>query len=139
MTRWLYRSRLISEGVPAPKTDAGNLHSILYGAVLSPPSRARLFQWMLECKTAPTRLKAGLPPNWRIAHKTGAWIADRGHGPDERSASGDVGVLIPPVGAPVLVAAYTAGLERPQADIDRWFADVARSITMGIDKSRGRA
>jgi beta-lactamase class A len=116
-----------------PAAMLGNLHRILYGDVLSPSSRARLFGWLLRCQTGATRLKAGLPPSWRIAHKTGTWMPGRGHSRDERSAAGDVGVLIPPNGPPVLIAAYTAGSERPQAEIDRWFADLARSAVERIE------
>ncbi|MDB5481925.1 MAG: Beta-lactamase [Caulobacteraceae bacterium] len=119
-----------------PAAMLGNLHRILFGKTLSPSSRARLFGWMLECQTGPTRLKAGLPPSWRIAHKTGTWIPSHGHGAEERSASGDVGVLIPPVGGPVLIAAYAAGSERPQPDIDRWFAEVARSVAAKVESRR---
>jgi beta-lactamase class A len=84
---------------------------------------------LLDCKTGETRLKAGLPAGWRIAQKTGTldYHPDR---PTIRSgASGDVGVLFPPSGNPILIAAYTSGSSRPQADVDAWFASVAKSVT----------
>jgi hypothetical protein len=40
--------------------------------------------------------------------------------------AGDVGVLLPPTGAPLLVAVYCAGSRRPEADVDRFFATIAR-------------
>jgi beta-lactamase class A len=106
----------------------GNLQRILYGSTLTPVSRDRLFAWMLACKTGPSRLPAGLPPGWRIAHKTGTWALEPGHAPLDRAAAGDVGVLIPPSGKPILLAAYTAGSERPQAEIEAWFAALARAV-----------
>jgi beta-lactamase class A len=106
-----------------------NLHRVLYGRVLSATSRAILFQWMLECATGPTRLKAGLPAGWRIAHKTGTWMPFPNDGVRHRSASADLGVLLPPSGQPILVAAYTAGSKQPQPQIDQWFADLARSLS----------
>jgi beta-lactamase class A len=106
-----------------------DLDRLLYGAVLSAASRARLMGWLLGCETGETRLKAGLPAGWRIAHKTGTFWQEPGRG--ERNASGDVGVLLPPGGrAPILVVAYTAGSVAPQGEIDRWFADLARRVTL---------
>jgi beta-lactamase class A len=84
--------------------------------------------WMLDCKTGETRLKAGLPAGWRIAQKTGTWPYDPTLKTPQRAASGDVGVLFPPTGQPILVAAYAAGSIRPQAEVDTWFAGVARTL-----------
>ena len=106
----------------------GNLQRILYGSTLTPVSRDRLFAWMLACKTGTSRLPAGLPSGWRIAHKTGTWTLEPGHAPLDRAAAGDVGVLIPPSGKPILLAAYTAGSERPQAEIEASFAALARAV-----------
>jgi beta-lactamase class A len=106
----------------------GNLQRILYGSTLTAVSRDRLFAWMLACKTGTSRLPAGLPPGWHIAHKTGTYTVEPGHEPGDRAAAGDVGVLIPPSRKPILLAAYTAGSERPQAEIEAWFAAVARAV-----------
>jgi beta-lactamase class A len=112
-----------------PRAMMQNLAHVLYGRVLSASSRALLFQWMLEGVTAPTRLKAGLSAGWRIAHKTGTWMPFPNDGIRHRSASADLGVLLPPTGQPIVVAAYTAGSKRPQQQIDEWFADLARSLS----------
>lgn len=112
-----------------PAAMLGDLHRILFGDVLAPASRKRLMTWLLDCKTGDARLKAGLPPGWRIAHKTGT-LDYHPELPAIRSgASGDVGVLFPPSGEPILIAAYTAGSKRPQADVDAWFASVAKTVT----------
>lgn len=147
LTRWLRREgdavtlldryeldlNRVPAGDPRDTTTAaamlGDLRRFLYGPRLSPGGRGRLLEWMLAAKPGPARLPAGAPPSWRTAHKTGTWRTD-GPSPDGvRNASGDVGALIPPEGAPVLVAAYTAGSRRPQAQVDAWFADVARLVT----------
>jgi beta-lactamase class A len=109
-------------------TMLGNLQRILYGSTLATVSRDRLFAWMLACETGRSRLPAGLPAGWRIAHKTGTWTPEPGHAPLDRAAAGDVGVLIRPSGKPILLAAYTAGSERPQAEIEAWFAALARAV-----------
>jgi beta-lactamase class A len=95
---------------------------------LTVASRDRLFAWMLACETGRSRLPAGLPTTWRIAHKTGTWTLDGQHDAADRAAAGAVGVLIPPRRKPILLAAYTAGSERPQAEIEAWFAALARKV-----------
>ncbi|HEY0051777.1 MAG TPA: serine hydrolase, partial [Caulobacteraceae bacterium] len=63
----------------------------------SPESKTRLLGWMFASPTGAARIKAGVPAGWRVAHKTGTG----GYGP-----TNDIGVLYPPSGAPVIVAAY---------------------------------
>ncbi len=122
----------VPRGDPRDTTTAaamlGNLQRLLFGTVLRAASRDRLYAWMLACETGASRLPAGLPPGWKIAHKTGTWTVEPGHEPADRAAAGDVGAVIPPRGPPILIAAYTAGSERPQEDIERWFAGVARIV-----------
>lgn len=64
---------------------------------LSTPSREMLLRWMTDTPTGAKRLKAAVPGDWRVAHKTGTG----GYGP-----TNDIGILYPPTGAPVIVAAY---------------------------------
>ena len=111
-----------------PGAMIGDLHQILFGEVLTRASRKRLMGWLLGCKTGETRLKAGLPLGWRIAQKTGTLDYHPGLPTIQSGAFGDVGVLFPPMGKPILVAAYTSGSSRPQADVDAWFAALGRMI-----------
>lgn len=122
-----------SRDTTTPAAMVGDLHRILFGDVLTPASRKRLMQWLLDCKTGETRLKAGLPPGWRIAQKTGTMPYHPERTEPQRAASGDVGVLFPPKGAPIIIAAYTAGSTRPQADVDAWFAGVARQVSSSVN------
>jgi beta-lactamase class A len=64
---------------------------------LTAASQERLLGWMFASPTGADRLKAGVPAGWRVAHKTGTG----GYGP-----TNDIGLLYPPTGAPVIVAAY---------------------------------
>ena len=113
-----------------PVAMMADLHHLLFGPGLTPASKARLSGWLLAAKPGATRMPAGLRPGWRIGHKTGTWMVDSGHGPQERAACGDVAFLLPPGGGrPMLIAAYTAGSERPQAEVDHWFAELVREIT----------
>lgn len=119
----------VPPGDPRDTTNAaamlGTLDRLLFGAVLSRGSRHRLTDWLLACKTGADRLPAGLPAGWRAGHKTGTYTTDRPTQID-RNAAGDVGLLLPPSGKPILIAAYVAGSRQPQPVVDRWFAGLAR-------------
>lgn len=82
-----------------PLQSAANLKRLLIDAdtPLSADHKATLLRWMTDTPTGQGRIKAGLPAGWTVAHKTGTG----GYGP-----TNDIGVLYPPDGAPVLVAAY---------------------------------
>jgi beta-lactamase class A len=102
-----------------PAAMAGTLQRLLLGGVLSKASRARLAGWMVDCKTGAKRLRAGLPPAWRIGDKTGNNGAD---------ASGDIAVAWPAKGGPVVACAYTQGGRPTTAQIEALFAAVGRAI-----------
>lgn len=112
-----------------PAVMVANMTRLLYGNALSFYSQDLLRGWMLAAKPGATGMPAGLRPGWRIGHKTGTWQVDPGHGVAERATSGDVAFLIPTFGAPILIAAYTAGSARPQADVDRWFAELVTDVS----------
>lgn len=109
-----------------PDQTLANLGNLLLGKTLSTDSRVRLSHGMLACRTGATRLTAGLPTGWRIGHRTGTRDTDPTDGPNDRAAAVDVGVLLPPRGSPILIAAYAAGWTRPLPEVEAWFAGVAR-------------
>jgi beta-lactamase class A len=88
------------EDTTTPAAMSENLHSFVLGDVLSHESRARLTEWMLNCQTGATLLRAGLPSGWRIADKTGN---------NGRDALGDIAVAWPAPKQPVVICAYTQG------------------------------
>lgn len=67
------------------------------GSPLTAASKDKVLGWMFAAPTGANRLKAGVPAGWRVAHKTGTG----GYGP-----TNDIGILYPPAGEPVVVAAY---------------------------------
>jgi beta-lactamase class A len=85
-----------------PLSSAANLKRLLIDGdtPLSAPHKEKLLRWMIDTPTGQARLKAGVPAGWTVAHKTGTG----GYGP-----TNDIGVLYPPTGAPVIVAAYNHG------------------------------
>lgn len=82
-----------------PSQSVANLQRLFLdpASPLTTVSRALLLQWMTDTPTGQNRLRAETPADWRVAHKTGTG----GYGP-----TNDIGLLYPPSGQPVIVAAY---------------------------------
>jgi beta-lactamase class A len=96
-----------------PRSMAIALQSALLGTALSEASRARLVAWMEAVRTGTDRLRDGLPPDWRVADKTGTGA---------RGTTNDVAVVWPPNRAPLVITAY---LTDSQADAKRLNAALA--------------
>jgi beta-lactamase class A len=105
-----------------PASMVGLLSTVLFGQVLSADSRSRLEGWMLEAKVGEHRIPAGLPPGWRIAHKTGTWS----------NQTNDVGVVWPLKRAPIVVAAFYNRDGTRQEQREGVLRDVGRIIAAGI-------
>lgn len=82
-----------------PLQSATNIKRLLIDAAtpLSAQHKTVLLRWMTDTPTGTARIRAGVPADWTVAHKTGTG----GYGP-----TNDIGVLYPPSGAPVIAAAY---------------------------------
>ena len=102
-----------------PVAMAGTLRRLVFGKVLLPDSRERLVGWMVDCKTGGNRLRGGLPKGWRIGDKTG------NNGND---AAGDIAVVWPRLGSPVLICAYTQGGSPTANQLETVFADIGRIV-----------
>lgn len=95
------------------------MRTLLLGTVLSEPSRRQLTTWMIDNRTGGTRLRAGLPADWRIGDKTGSG-ATMAH---------DIAILWPPRRGPLLLTSY---YEQPAGDgnsRNAVLADLARLVT----------
>ena len=84
----------------SPAAMLGNLKTLLLGETLTQASRDRLLGWMRTSTTGVNRLRAGLPPAWQWADKTGTNVARYG-------AVNDIGIATPPGRKPILMVAYT--------------------------------
>lgn len=80
-----------------PNAMVSSLREILLGKNLSASSRQQLTDWLLANKTGDKRLRALLPAGWRVADKTGT---------GDHGTANDIGMLLPPGRAPLLVASY---------------------------------
>jgi beta-lactamase class A len=82
------------------------------GDLLSPASTAKMTAIMEETRTGALRLKAGLKPGWRLAHKTGTGQVYQG----EQAGYNDVGILTSPEGRSYAVAVMIGRTSRPLAE-----------------------
>jgi beta-lactamase class A len=89
---------------------------VTLGKILTAGSRERLTGWMGACRTGLGRLRAGLPPDWRVADKTGTGDA---------GGSADVAIAWAPR-APILIASYVIGATTPASETDAIHAEVGR-------------
>jgi len=100
----------------SPRAMAKTLQMLLLGNALSSSSRQRLQQWMLANTTGGKRIKAGLPAGWAIGDKTGT----------NKTDSNDIGILLPPQGAPIVVTAYLSDSAAISQIRDETIAEVGR-------------
>jgi beta-lactamase class A len=85
------------------------LQKLYSGDLLSKESRAVVLEDMFNCKTGTNRLSAGLPPKWKIAHKTGTGRDIKG----QNTATNDVGIIVGPKGQLFYVAVFVKGSRAP--------------------------
>jgi len=108
-----------------PNAMLGTTEKLLLGAVLHESSRAQLTQWMIECQTGLTRLRAGLPHGWRAGDKTGTSDASAG-------TYNDVAIFWPPQRKPVLVASYLTQAKVKDDAANAVHAAVARAVITAL-------
>ncbi|MDX2107302.1 MAG: class A beta-lactamase [Candidatus Melainabacteria bacterium] len=85
------------------------LKKLYSGDLLSKESRSIVLEDMFNCKTGSNRLLAGLPPNWKIAHKTGTGRDIKG----QNTATNDVGIIVGPKNQLYFVALFVKGSKAP--------------------------
>lgn len=102
-----------------PAAMLGTVQRLTLGSVLSPAGRAQLIGWLRGNRTGDARLRARLPQGWAAGERTGT-------GPN--GTSNDVGLLWPPGGAPLLVAAYLTEGAADMATRDAALADVGAAV-----------
>jgi beta-lactamase class A len=123
----------LNEGIPGDARDTTSptamlksLQRVILGDALSAKSRQQLTNWMVANKTGDTRLRAGLPRDWRVADKTGT---------GERATFNDIGVFWPPGRKPILVTVYLTAASAPADQCNAAIAKVARAVA---DASTGQ-
>ncbi|BDA85785.1 beta-lactamase [Aureimonas sp. SA4125] len=90
-----------------------SLHALLAGGTLSAASRQQLAAWMVASKTGDSRLRAGMPKEWRIGDKTGT---------GDYGTANDIAVIWPIGRQPLFIAVY---ITQTEADLDERNATIA--------------
>lgn len=123
-TRFDRNEPTLNEALPGDPRDTTtpvamleSMARVTLGDGLSPASKAQLVRWLQANKTGDRRLRALLPAGWQVGDKTGS---------GERGTHNDIGLLWPPVGAPLLVTAYLTGSTADMQTRDRAHAEVGR-------------
>jgi beta-lactamase class A len=105
-----------------PAAMAQTMQNVLLGeTVLSAANREKLIGWMVASETGLTRLRAGLPKDWRAGDKTGTSAG-------EHNATNDVAIAWPPGKPPIIIVSY---MSESTADADARnaaHAEVARIV-----------
>jgi beta-lactamase class A len=83
-----------------PSAMVRDMQAVLIGDKLSQGSRRQLETWLIGDKVGDKRIRAGLPPSWRVGDKTGT---------GDNGAANVIGILWPPDRAPILAASYYTG------------------------------
>ncbi|WP_406011451.1 class A beta-lactamase [Streptomyces sp. NBC_00637] len=92
---------------------------LVLGKALAPADRRRLTDWMLGTVTSANRFRAGLPPTWTVADKTGGgWYG----------ANNDAGVAWTPDGAPVVLVVQLTKPARDAAYDHELIVDTAKVL-----------
>ncbi|MFZ5668982.1 MAG: class A beta-lactamase [Pseudomonadota bacterium] len=100
------------------------LRKLVMGDLLSPRRTALLLKILTETPRGAARLRAGLPPGARLAHKTGTSGTDLGL----TAATNDIGVATLPDGRRYAVVAMLAASPADEAARETTLADAMRVI-----------
>ncbi len=107
----------------SPRESVVLLRALHQGRGLSAASRARLLRWITETPTGGRRLKALLPADTAVAHKTGSSRTVHG----VTAATNDIGLITLPDGRTLAVAVYVSDSQADERARERVIAEVARA------------
>ena len=96
--------------------------------LLSEDSTALLLKIMTDSPTGQQRLKAGLPPGWSLAHKTGTGADVLGIG----IATNDVGLISSPTGKRIAIAVFIADSKAPLEQRESVISAVASTVIQAM-------
>jgi beta-lactamase class A len=108
-----------------PQAMADSYSRFVLGDVLTPASRERLTGWLVGNTTGGRRLRAGLPPSWRVGDKTGTYN-------EGWFSTVDVGIAWPPNRTPLVISCFLTDTPNT-VSAELAIADVARQVTIWAD------
>lgn len=120
MTSW--ESLYVNSTTPLATTIL--LEKFYRGKILKKETTKYLYQIMVETSRGITWMKAGLPKNTELAHRTG--ISDRNED-DVRAAMNDVGIFKLPNGNHIILSVYLKNIKEERSDTEKIIADIAKA------------
>ncbi|MDC3981743.1 class A beta-lactamase [Polyangium jinanense] len=113
-----------------PEAAADFLLKLDRGEMLTPASTRVLLDIMHATKTGPRRLRAGLPLDARLAHKTGTSADTEGR----NGATNDIGIATLPDGRKLVIVALLTDSSAPEETREGALADVARAAVGALTR-----
>lgn len=109
----------------SPNAIAASFERVLLGNLLTPASRQQLTSWLVANTTGDTRLRAGLPSDWKIGDKTGT---------GDHGTVNDIAIVWPSrtLPGPVFIASFVNGGTAPADLLYRAHADLARAVAAAL-------
>lgn len=106
-----------------PAALTATMQALALGTVLTAKSRDILVGWLLGNKVGDTKVRAGVPKDWRVGDKTGA---------GEFGTNNDTGIIWPPNRKPVLFTFLMTETAAPVADKNAGMAEMARALVAAL-------
>ncbi len=103
-----------------------NMQALLLGDQLTGPSRALLLDWLVGNTTGDDKLRAGLPPGWRVGDKTGSGA---------NGTTNDIAIIWPSPERPLLVAAYLTETSASPPERAQAMAAIARTVATWVQNA----
>lgn len=120
----------LNEGAPGdardtttPRAMATTLANLVLGTALDLNARRQLTRWLESNEVGGPLLRAGVPPDWRVADRTGAG----GHG-----TRGLVAVMWPPKRAPIVATIYITQTRASMDDRNAAIALIGKAIAAEV-------
>ncbi|MBP2321000.1 beta-lactamase class A [Kibdelosporangium banguiense] len=111
LDRWEVDLNVVPSGEERDTTTPlaiGNAYkSLVLGDILGPAERTQLKDWLLANTTGATRIRAGVPPTWPTADKTGT---------GSYASANDVAITWPTPDTPILIAILTDKTPKAKED-----------------------
>nr|WP_238596517.1 class A beta-lactamase [Abditibacterium utsteinense] len=109
-----------------PQAMGRSVQRLVAGNVLAPQHRAQLQRWMQGNTTGDTRIKAGIPANWKIGDKTGT---------GDYGTANDIAVVWPPHHEPVILTIYTTQHQKEAKARNDVIASAAKVVVDWLEAS----
>lgn len=120
----------LNEGTPGdvrdtttPRAMATTLTNLVLGSTLGLDARRQLTSWLESNEVGGALLRAGVPPDWRVADRTGAG----GFG-----TRGVVAVMWPPKRAPIVAAIYITQTRASMDERNAAIASIGKAIAAEV-------